>query len=90
MANGAAADIGLRNLAHLDGGLHAALNVAAVRRLAHARALNGVLHGQRVEYGGEHAHVVRRGAIHGHHGALAAAPDVAAADDQRHFQPGSL
>ena len=86
VAHGAAADVGLGDLAHLDGGLHAALHVAAVGRAAHAQALDGVLHGQGVEDGREHAHVVGRGAVHLDHGALAAAPDVAAADDQGDLQ----
>lgn len=61
---GAAADVGLGDLAHLDGGLHAALHVGR-RRGARPTPRRSMAswHGQGVEDGREHAHVVGRGAV---------------------------
>ncbi len=68
---GAAADIGLADRGHRDGGLHPR---------GHAAFLQRGLHGERVHHGGQHAHVVRLGAFHAGGGAGDAAEDVAAAD----------
>ena len=70
MADGTRTDVRLCHGAHFDGSHHAG---------GDAGALKGVLQRQRVDRGGEHAHVVGAHAIHVH--ALSAAPDVARADD---------
>ena len=72
MADGAAADVGLGDLAHGDGAHDAAV---------HAGVLEGVLKRERVHDGREHAHGVALGAVHAAGGHLDAAEDVAAADD---------
>ena len=66
-----APDVGLGHLVHPDGGDHPAM--ASLR-------LERVLHGQRIHDRGEHAHVVRRGAVHSLRGPLKSAEDVSAAD----------
>ena len=58
-------------LIHLDGGLDAHL---------HAALLQAVGHGQRVDDGRQHAHVVGTRALHLAAAVLDAAPEVAAAD----------
>ncbi len=55
MADGAAADERLGHLVHLDGGLHAGVNTLLLQR---------VLQRQRVDHGGQHAHVVGGDAVH--------------------------
>ena len=64
----------LGDLRHRDRGLHAC-------RLADR--LERVLQRERVDHGGEHAHVVGAGAVHAARRAGHAPPDVAAADDDR-------
>ena len=71
MPDGLGADIGLRDLIHGDGGLHAHL---------HAALLQAVGHGQRVDDGRKHAHVVCTRALHLAAAIFDAAPEVAAAD----------
>ena len=71
MANGAAADVVLADLVDLQ------------RRHARVRrhpALERVLQRERVDDGGEHAHVIAGDAIHAGLGQARAAKDVAAAD----------
>src|SRR4029450_7421117 len=73
MAQGAGPSIGLADRLHRDRRLHPG---------ADAAALQLVLHGQRIYYGGEHAHVVTRRALHADRRARQASEDVAAADHQ--------
>ena len=54
MTDGTATDEHLGDLPHLDGGLHAGVNVHFFER---------VLKGQRVDDCGEHAHVIGRNAV---------------------------
>jgi hypothetical protein len=72
VAHGAAHDERLGDLVHRDGGLDAGLD---------AHLLEAVHDGQAVDDGGEHAHVVAGGAVDAALGALEAAEDVAAAND---------
>ncbi len=69
--HGAAADVGLRDLLDLEGGLHAGRNPAPLHR---------VLQRQRVDDARQHAHVVGAGAVHALGRRADAADDVAAAD----------
>ena len=71
MADGAATDIGLRNLAHLDGAHNARLDIVA---------LESILKRKGVHAGGEHADVVGLGTVHAFCRTRHAAEDVAAAD----------
>ncbi len=66
-------DVGLGHLGHLDGGLNAGRSPTLLER---------VLQGQRVHHGGQHPHVVGRGAVHPLRRPLEATEDIAAADDQ--------
>ena len=52
-----------------------------------ADLLQHVLHGQAVDDGGKHPHLVGAGALHVAAPVLGAAPEVAAADDQAHLDP---
>src|SRR6185437_14454434 len=54
--DGTTANVGLADLIHLNGGHHAAVRAALFDR---------VLHGERVDHGSEHAHVVGGNAVHG-------------------------
>src|SRR5262245_23649507 len=74
MPGRAAADIGLGHLLHLDRRQHPG---------GYADLLERVLEGQRVDDGGEHAHVVAGGAVHTARAARETPEDVAAADDER-------
>ncbi len=74
MAQGPAANVGFCNLPHFHGGLHAR---------NHADALQCVLQGQAVHHGGQHTHIIGRGAVHSLSRAGGAAPNVAAAHHQR-------
>ena len=71
MPDGTAANVGLGDLAHLDGAHDATV---------HAGLLEGVLQGEGVDDGGEHAHVVSLGAVHAISRTLDATVDVAATD----------
>ena len=71
--HGAAPDVRLRELLHADGRHDARVD---------ALSLEHVLHGQRVDDGAEHAHVVGGDAVHAHLGEQRAAHDVAAADHE--------
>jgi len=80
MAKGPTANEGLCDVFHLDRGHHAGLD---------AGLLECVLEGERVDDGGEHAHVVGRVAVHpAFAGGGGAPPDVAAADDDGQLQRG--
>ena len=72
VAHGATADVRLGDARHLDRRLHAG-------RLA--ESFEGVLQGEGVHHRAEHADVVGLGRVHPGELALAAAPEVAAADD---------
>ena len=72
MAHGAAADVGLGDLVHLDGG-HDAAEEAAL--------LDGVLEGDGVDDGGEHAHVIGGDAVHVDGLLGYSAEEVASSDD---------
>src|SRR3954467_14356521 len=74
VAHGAPADVGLGHLRDVDGRLHPRV---------HALVLERVLEGQRVEHRGEHAHVVRGGALHPRRRAGQPSVDVARAYDDR-------
>ena len=70
MADGAATDVGLGDLAHLDSAHDARLDVVT---------LEGILQRKRVHAGGEHADVVRLSAVHALGRPRHTAEDVAAA-----------
>ena len=72
MADGAAADEGLGDLVHFDGGLHAGVDVLFFER---------VLQGKRVDDRGQHAHVVGGDAVHVFGLVGNAAEEIAAAHD---------
>src|SRR5690606_11210202 len=74
VADGAAGDVGLRDLAHVDRGLHPRLD---------APALQEVLQREAVDDGAEHAHVVGAAPLDAAGGQLGAAHHVAAADHDR-------
>ena len=80
MADGAARNVGLGDLAHGDGALHAGFD---------AGLLKEVLQRQAVHDGAEHAHVVGAGAVHAALGQFGAAEEVAAADDDRDLDVGN-
>src|SRR5690606_26209076 len=73
VADGAPADVRLRDLADLQGGHHPG---------AHPAALEGVLEREGVDDRGEHAHVVALGPVHALAGSLEPAEDVATPHDQ--------
>lgn len=68
-----APNVGLGHLGHLDGGLNAGRSPTLLER---------VLQGQRVHHGGQHTHVVGRGAVHPLRRPLEAAEDIPTTDDQ--------
>jgi hypothetical protein len=72
VAHGAQRDVGLGDLSHRDGGLHAR---------AYPGLLKEVLQRQRVHHRAEHAHVVRARAVQPAGRELRAAEEVATADD---------
>ena len=72
MAHRLAANVWLGDLTHLDGALHARIDVDVLQR---------ALQGERVHDGREHSHVVRLRPIHALVASRKAAPDIAAADD---------
>ncbi len=74
VADGAAADVRLGDLRHVDRGLDTG-------RLT--GSLEGLLQGQRVDHRGEHAHVVGLGAVHASALAGHPTPDVPAPDHDR-------
>ena len=78
VTDGAAADVGLGDLADLERRHHARRDAALLER---------VLQRERVDDGGEHAHVVALRAVHAGARALEAAEDVAAADDDADLHP---
>ena len=74
MTDGAPPDVRLGDLMHRDRRLHA-------RR--HAHALERVLQGERIDDGGQHAHVIGGGAIHAGFFVHLTAPNIAAAHHDR-------
>jgi hypothetical protein len=72
VAHGATADVRLGDARHLDRRLHAG---------GLAESFQGVLQGERVHHRAEHADVVGLGGVHSCERSFAAAPEVAAADD---------
>ena len=79
MAGGAQRQVGLSDLRHLNGGLHAAV---------HALLLQEVLQGQAVHDRAEHAHVVGAGTVQAALLQLCTAEEIAAADDYGDFHAG--
>ena len=79
MPNGPAADVGLGHLVHLDGGHDARRDAGFSER---------ILQCQRIDHGGQHAHVVRRHAIHIHGRRRDAAKEIAAAHHQPDLHAG--
>src|SRR5690606_11532104 len=79
--DGAAANVVLAHVVDFDRAHHPDLA---------AELLQGVLHGQGVDDGGEHAHVVAGDAVHPAGGQAGAAEDVAPADDQGDLGAGLL
>ena len=71
-----AADVGLGHLLDVQRRLHARFNAVVAA---------AVLQRHRVHHGGEHAHVVARGAVHAGRAERNAAEDVAAAHDDADF-----
>src|SRR5699024_676719 len=71
---------GLSNLRHVDGSLHAAVNVQLAQE---------VLQSQAVHDRAEHAHVVRTGTIHATLGKFCTTEEVTAADDHCHLGAGT-
>ena len=76
VANGLAADVGLRHLLHRDGALHPG---------GHPSPLQAILERDRVHHGGQHADVVGRGPIHAGGTALETAKNVATTNHDGHF-----
>jgi hypothetical protein len=76
MANRTAADVGLGHLGDRHRREHTGVN---------AHLLQCVLESERVEHGGEHAHVVGGGPVHSLGRTLEAAVDVPGADHDRHL-----
>ena len=76
MADGAPADVRLGHRPHLDRGQHARLAAGLLQR---------VLQGEGVDDRGQHAHVVRGGAVHAARAGRQAPEDVATADDDGHL-----
>src|SRR5690606_10283514 len=81
VADGAPADVVLADVVDLDRAHHPDLGAALFQR---------VLHGQRVDHGGEHAHLVAGDPVHAAGGQPRAAEDVAAADHHADLGPGLL
>ena len=79
MPDGLGADVGLGDLVHGDGRLYPDL---------HAALLEAVSHGQGVDDGREHAHMVRARALHLAAAVFDAAPEVAAADHDADLHAG--
>ena len=80
MPTGTQRDIGLGDLTHGDGGLHAGDD---------AFLLQEVLERKAVHHGAEHAHIVRTGALHAALLKLGAAEEVATADHHGHLHPAA-
>src|SRR6185503_2751132 len=76
VAHRAAANKWLGDLRHRDGALHAS---------GDAEFFEGILEGQRVDYGGQHAHVIARGPLDAARAAGEAAVNVPAANDNDHL-----
>ena len=70
----------LRDLGHIDGRLHAALDPLLQQK---------VLQRERIHHRAEHAHVIRAGTVHAPLGQLRAAEEVAAANDDGDFGAGA-
>jgi len=77
VADGAAADVVLAHVVDLDGAHHPALG---------AQLLQRVLHGQGIDHGGQHAHLVAGHAVHAARRQAGTTEDVAAPDHQAHFR----
>ena len=72
MADGLAANIGLRDLVHFDRSLHADGNIALLKAVSNGKAVDRCC---------KHAHMIGTGAFHTVAAVLETAPDVAAADN---------
>lgn len=70
-----AENVGFRDLCHRYSRLNAH---------GHALSFEAILHGEGVDYRGEHTHMVGGGAVH-FAVRLSAAPEVAASDNDAHF-----
>ena len=76
MPDGAPEDERFGDVLHFDGGLHPRDNAAL---------LEFTLQREAVDHSGEHSHVIRGRAIHAAMTGGEAAPDIAAADDNRNL-----
>ena len=76
MADGPAADVGFGDGPHFNRALHPGQD---------AEAFEGILQSQSIHHRGDHAHVIGSGLLHPAFDAVAPAPQVAAADDNSHF-----
>lgn len=76
MSDCAAANVALGQLPHLDRRLDAGADAFAFQR---------ILEGECIQHRGEHAHVVGGGPLHAARTGGQAAEDIAAADDNGHF-----
>ena len=74
----------------MNGSATARISMALATRVLIADVLEGVLQRQAVDDGGEHAHVVGRGAVHALGAGREAAEQVAAADDHRDLDAEAL
>ena len=74
----------------MNGSATARISMAVTTRVSDAVLLERILHGQAVDDGGEHAHVIAGGAIHALRAGGHAAEDVAAANDDADFDAEAL
>ena len=80
MAEGSSSDKGFGHIIHFDRGHHAGFD---------ARMFEGVLQGEGINYGGEHAHVVGGIAVHASFATgRGTAPNVAATNDNGQLERG--
>ena len=66
------------------------MRTALCTRACAAQALDGVLHGERIHHGGQHAHVIAGHAVESRLRQARAAEDVAATDHAGHLHAGLL
>jgi hypothetical protein len=78
VADCSATDVGLCNLAHLNGSLHPGL---------HAKRFQGVLECQGIDHRSQHTHVIGSAAIHAFGTSHGTAPDISSAYNDGYFNP---